>query len=87
MGNESVMAIPPLGSHELGTEAIPSDHYSSQAFFEQEKEQIFKKTWLMAGRESDVAEHGDYITFFIDADFISLLKDCVFAYFYTTHLI
>ena len=73
MGNENVMAIPPLGSHELGTEAIPSDHYSSQAFFEREKEQIFKKTWLMAGRENDVAEHGDYITFYIDALEVSII--------------
>ncbi|MDX2424686.1 MAG: aromatic ring-hydroxylating dioxygenase subunit alpha [Cycloclasticus sp.] len=67
MGNVDILAIPPLGSHELGTEAIPADHYSSQEFFELEKEHIFKKTWLLAARESDVAKPGDYVTFFIDA--------------------
>ena len=71
MGN--ITAIPPLGSHELGTEAIPAEHYSSQKTFELEKEKIFKKTWLMAGREADVSKPGDYVTFFIDALEVSII--------------
>jgi len=73
MGNADITAIPPLGSHELGTEAIPSDHYSSDEFFELEKKHIFKKTWLMAGRESDLVKHGDYFTFYIDALEVSII--------------
>lgn len=35
--------------------------YTSPEVFEKEKEKIFRKTWLMVARQSEVAEPGDFI--------------------------
>src|SRR5262245_64778411 len=36
-----------------------TDRYTSQEFLEREKQHIFRKTWLVAARESDVPRPGD----------------------------
>ena len=61
MGVLERLELPPMGSHELGTEKTPVDHYISPEFFELEKRHIFAKSWLMVGRESDVRNPGDYV--------------------------
>ena len=48
---------------DLGTEIIPKERYTSRAFAEREWEKLWSKVWLMAGRESDASEPGDYTLF------------------------
>ena len=45
---------------EVDTSPIPVDAYVSEAFFELEREKIFKKTWLYAGRIERLQKPGDY---------------------------
>jgi phenylpropionate dioxygenase-like ring-hydroxylating dioxygenase large terminal subunit len=44
----------------LGTEPLPIEPYISPAYYEAEKEKIFKKVWLCVGRVEEVAKAGDY---------------------------
>ena len=45
---------------ELGTGPVPVEPYISPAYFAQEKEKIFKKTWLQVGRVEEIPGVGDY---------------------------
>lgn len=61
--NQPAVPIPELGNHTLGTGKLPVDHYVSPEFYEREKEQIFRRCWLLAGRADDLREPGDYFVF------------------------
>jgi phenylpropionate dioxygenase-like ring-hydroxylating dioxygenase large terminal subunit len=39
--------------------AFSTDRYTSPDFLQREREQIFRKTWIVAGRDSDVPNAGD----------------------------
>ncbi len=41
---------------------LPVEAYTSQAWFEQEYEQLFGNIWQFGGFVGDVAESGDYVT-------------------------
>ncbi|MGE0666226.1 MAG: SRPBCC family protein [Sphingomonadales bacterium] len=43
--------------------ALGRDRYTSPAFFESEWENVFTKTWQVAGRDVDIPEPGDYFTY------------------------
>lgn len=73
MGKVENLALPETGSHALGTGKLPVEHYTSPQFFELEKEHIFRKSWLLVGRESDIKESGDYQSFLVDALGISIV--------------
>lgn len=45
---------------ELGTGPLPIEPYVSPAFFETEREKIFRKVWLNVGRVEQIPEPGDY---------------------------
>lgn len=59
MGNEKQFAAryPQLGDGPLSV-----DTYISPETFEQEKERVFKRSWLSVGRLDQVAQPGDYFT-------------------------
>jgi phenylpropionate dioxygenase-like ring-hydroxylating dioxygenase large terminal subunit len=44
----------------LGSEDLPTERWTSQEFFDEEVEKVWKKTWQMACRESHIPEPGDY---------------------------
>jgi len=46
---------------ELGTAPVPIEPYISQAYFELERERIFRKVWLNVGREEEIPKPGDYL--------------------------
>lgn len=73
MGKVENMALPEIGSHALGTGKLPVEQYVSQEFFELEKEHIFRKSWLLVGRESDVKVPGDYQNFMVDTLGVSVV--------------
>lgn len=45
----------------LGTEPIPAAPYYDPAYFELEREAVFRKTWLQIGHLSEIAEPGCFI--------------------------
>ncbi len=45
---------------ELGTGPVPTDSYWRDAFYEKEKEAIFRRCWLWAGRVEQIPEPGDF---------------------------
>ncbi|RLA17679.1 MAG: hypothetical protein DRQ60_01375 [Gammaproteobacteria bacterium] len=47
---------------EMGNGPIPHESITSEAYFEQEREKIFKRTWLQVGRVEEIPESGDYFT-------------------------
>lgn len=52
---------------ELGTGPLPTEPYISAAYYELEKEKIFKRVWLCVGRGSEIPKAGDYKVKRIDA--------------------
>lgn len=45
---------------ELGTGPVPHAPNVSAAYFEREREKLFKRTWLLLCREEEVAHPGSY---------------------------
>ncbi len=45
---------------QLGTGPIPIEPYISEAYFDQEKEKIFRRVWLNVGRAVHIPNTGDY---------------------------
>lgn len=52
------------------TATLDADRYSSKEFMAREWETVWKKSWLLAGVASDVAEPGDYFVFEIGPESI-----------------
>ncbi len=46
---------------ELGTGPVPIEPYISPEYFEKERQQIFRQTWLHLGRVEEIPNAGDYI--------------------------
>ena len=59
---------------DLGTGIIPKERYTSGRFAEREWEKLWSKVWLMAGRESDAPEPGDYFSFEIGPESILIIR-------------
>lgn len=45
----------------LGRGPVSTESVTSAAYFEAEREAVFKRSWLLMGRESDVPNPGDYL--------------------------
>jgi phenylpropionate dioxygenase-like ring-hydroxylating dioxygenase large terminal subunit len=59
---------------ELGSEPIPAERYTSPEFARREWERLWTRVWLLAGRESDIPEPGDYLTFEIGTESILVIR-------------
>ena len=59
---------------DYGTSLIPKERYTSREYAEHEWERMWTRTWLMAGRESDIQLPGDYVTFEIGSESIVLIR-------------
>ena len=55
-------------------EDLPIERYTSREFFQQEVEKVWRKTWQMACRESQLRNPGDYFVY----DIVDLDQDGVF---------
>ncbi len=53
------MNINPFGSHKT---IVPADFYCREDIFAKEREQIFKKNWVYAGKRTDLQKEGDFYT-------------------------
>ncbi|NQV21582.1 MAG: Rieske 2Fe-2S domain-containing protein, partial [Rhodospirillales bacterium] len=58
---------------ELGTGPISADSYRNPAFFEREKDAIFRRTWQFAGRVEQIPEPGDFFLRSVPAFDLSLI--------------
>src|SRR4030095_13404412 len=45
----------------IGTDPVPTEPYWSEDYFARERENLFKRVWLYAGRELDLARPGDLV--------------------------
>ena len=59
---------------QLGHDLIPKTRYTSAEFARREWEHMWTKVWLLAGRESDLRDPGDYFTFDIGAESILVVR-------------
>lgn len=59
---------------DLGTGVIPKERYTSADFMRLEWERMWTKVWLMAGREDDMPEPGDYIVTEIGTESILVVR-------------
>jgi len=58
----------------LGCEDLPIDRWTSREFFDLEVEKMWRKTWQMACRESQLRNSGDYFVYDIVNDSILLTR-------------
>jgi phenylpropionate dioxygenase-like ring-hydroxylating dioxygenase large terminal subunit len=47
----------------LGDADVPVSNYTSRAFFELEKEKVWKRVWQFACREEEIPNEGDYVIY------------------------
>src|SRR3982750_2803297 len=59
---------------DLDYVAIPKERYTSKEYADLEWQHMWTRTWLMAGRESDLRRPGDYFTFEIGPESILVIK-------------
>jgi phenylpropionate dioxygenase-like ring-hydroxylating dioxygenase large terminal subunit len=59
---------------DLGTALVPKERYTSPDFAAREWSGMWKRVWLLAGREADIPEPGDYLTFEIGAESILVVR-------------
>ena len=45
---------------DLGTDPLPTEPYISEAHFALERERVFRRSWLQAGRVEEIPRAGDY---------------------------
>ena len=57
----------------LGTGPVPLDPYRTQAFFELERDRIFRRAWLILGRAEEIPAPGDYFVKPVDPCGVSAL--------------
>lgn len=54
---------------------IPAEAYTSPEYARAESERLFRRVWLQAGREEDLAEVGDYLTYQIGPDSVIVVRN------------
>ena len=74
------MASPLRTPHErapvpaLGHAPIPKERYTTREYAALEWERMWTRVWLLAGRESDAPEPGDYFTFEIGTESVLVVR-------------
>lgn len=67
---------------------VPLDPYRTAEFFALERDRVFKRAWLLVGREEEIPQHGDYVVKRIDPCAVSALlirgKDARVRAFYNS---
>jgi len=54
---------------------LPGEYYHSEEIYQEELEKIFYKRWLLACREEEIAESGDFLTVPVGDESIILVRD------------
>ena len=53
---------------------LDREHYAGAITMQQEWDHVWRKTWLLAGVEQDVAEEGDFFTFDLGRESILIAR-------------
>ncbi|CAM3714636.1 aromatic ring-hydroxylating dioxygenase subunit alpha [Cohnella lubricantis] len=75
---EVITILNQLGPSLLETKearSMPAEVYTSQAFFDFEKEAVFARNWLCVGRQEQIPNPGDYYTIQINDDPLIVTRD------------
>ena len=59
---------------DLATDLIPKERYTSRDWAALEREKLWPRVWLLAGRAADIPEPGDYFTFEIGEESIVVVR-------------
>ncbi|CAN5271507.1 aromatic ring-hydroxylating dioxygenase subunit alpha [soil metagenome] len=62
-------------AYRPGSRTLPGRYYASGGIFAEERERIFVRRWVCAGRESRVAEPGEYMVVPVAGESIVVLRD------------
>ncbi len=54
---------------------LPAQCYTDPAFYELEKERMFRRSWLSVGRVEQVADPGDYFTIELFGEPLIIVRD------------
>lgn len=57
---DTPFTLTPEACEALGDDPVPVDSCTSQEYFEKERDQLFRKSWLCVGREEQIPKAGDY---------------------------
>jgi Rieske 2Fe-2S family protein len=63
------------GSFKQGALTLPGEYYNSAAIFEEERERLFARDWICAGRADRLAAPGDYFVRVIAGESLIFLRD------------
>ncbi|HEY2739831.1 MAG TPA: Rieske (2Fe-2S) protein, partial [Thermoanaerobaculia bacterium] len=59
----------------FGQHTLPGEYFTSEEIFRAEREQIFHRSWLLAGHVSQLATPGSFFLFEIDRESVMVLRD------------
>src|SRR4030095_2343971 len=62
-------------SYQPGARTMPGEYYTSPAILAEETERIFARSWQCGGRESALAQAGDYILRAVAGESWIILRD------------
>mgnify|MGYP000642796231 CR=1 FL=1 len=54
-------SLPDAADHEAEAAMLPTACYTSEAFFEFERDHLFPRSWICVGREEQIPDAGDYL--------------------------
>lgn len=78
-----IKSFPDLSEELSGPVLIPVEAYVSPEYARAERERLWRKVWLQAGRVEDIPEVGDYLTYDICEDSVLIVRtapDTIKAY-------
>jgi Rieske 2Fe-2S family protein len=59
----------------FGQHTLPQEYFISEEIFQQERERIFQRAWMLAGHVSQLAVPGSYFLFDFDRESVIVLRD------------
>jgi phenylpropionate dioxygenase-like ring-hydroxylating dioxygenase large terminal subunit len=59
----------------FGQRTLPGEYFTSEEVFRAEREQIFHRSWLLAGHVSELASPGSFFLFERDRERVVVLRD------------
>jgi phenylpropionate dioxygenase-like ring-hydroxylating dioxygenase large terminal subunit len=63
----------------VGPVTVPAEAYISEDYARAEQDRLWRKTWLQAGRIEEIPEVGNYITYDIRGDSVTIIMSAPIA--------
>jgi Rieske 2Fe-2S family protein len=62
-------------SYQAGARTMPGHYYTSSDIHERDQERVFGRSWICVGRESDIAEPGQFFTATVAGESLIVVRD------------